>query len=85
VRKRLRRDYGFSKFERQKFHVPCVFSEEEPAFPHADGTVSCERKKGGDYRLNCDTGFGSSTMLTGSIGFTLASVVIDQLMERVKT
>lgn len=84
VRKRLRRDYGFSKFERQKFHVPCVFSEEEPAFPHADGTVSCERKKGGDYRLNCDTGFGSSTMLTGSIGFTLASVVIDQLLERVK-
>lgn len=84
VRKRLRRDYGFSKFERQKFHVPCVFSEEEPSFPHADGTVSCEREKGGDYRLNCDAGFGSSTMLTGTIGFTLASVVIDQLMERVK-
>ena len=84
VRKRLRRDYGFSKFERQKFHVPCVFSEEEPSFPHSDGTVSCEREKGGDYRLNCDAGFGSSTMLTGTIGFTLASVVIDKLMERVK-
>ena len=82
VRKRLRRDYGFSKFERQKFHVPCVFSEEEPSFPQADGTVSCEREKGGDYRLNCDAGFGSSSMLTGTIGFTLASVVMDQLMQK---
>jgi tRNA A37 threonylcarbamoyladenosine dehydratase len=43
--------------------------------------VKCEREKGGDYRLNCDAGFGSSTMLTGTIGFTLASVVIDQLMK----
>ena len=82
VRKRLRRDYGFSKFERQKFHVSCVFSEEKPSFPHADGTVSCEREKGGDYRLNCDAGFGSSSMLTGTIGFTLASVVVDQLMQK---
>lgn len=81
VRKRLRRDYGFSKFERQKFHVPCVFSEEEPSFPQADGTISCEKVKGEDYRLNCDAGFGSSTMLTGTIGFTLASVAIDQLKE----
>jgi tRNA A37 threonylcarbamoyladenosine dehydratase len=81
VRKRLRKEYGFSKFERQKFHIPCVFSEEEPSFPHADGSVSCERKKGGDYRLNCDAGFGSSTMLTGTIGFTVASVAIEQLMQ----
>ena len=82
VRKLLRRDYGFSKVERRKFHVPCVFSEEEPSFPHKDGTVSCEREKGGDYRLNCDAGFGSSSMLTGTIGFTLASVVMDQLMQK---
>jgi tRNA A37 threonylcarbamoyladenosine dehydratase len=81
VRKRLRKEYGFSKFERQKFHIPCVFSEEEPSFPQADGSVSCEREKGGDYRLNCDAGFGSSTMLTGTIGFTVASVAIEQLMQ----
>ncbi|MDG1702525.1 MAG: tRNA threonylcarbamoyladenosine dehydratase [Opitutae bacterium] len=81
VRKRLRKEYGFSKFERQKFHIPCVFSEEEPSFPHADGSVSCEREKGGDCRLNCDAGFGSSTMLTGTIGFTVASVAIEQLMQ----
>ena len=81
VRKRLRKEYGFSKFERKKFHIPCVFSEEEPSFPHADGSVSCEREKGADYRLNCDAGFGSSTMLTGTIGFTVASVAIEQLMQ----
>lgn len=81
VRKRLRQNYGFPKFKRQNFRIPCVFSEEETSFPHADGTVSCEREKGEDYRLNCDAGFGSSTMLTGTIGFTIASVVIEQLMQ----
>ena len=79
VRKRLRSGYGFSKFSRQKFHIPCVYSDELPRFPQSDGSVSCQREKGADYRLNCDAGFGSSTMLTGTMGFILASVVLNQL------
>ena len=47
VRKRLRRDYGFSKFERQKFHVPCVFSEEEPSFPMQMELSVVKEKKAG--------------------------------------
>lgn len=79
VRKKLRREYGFPKFNKAKFQVPCVFSDETPKFPHADGSVQCEREKGADYRLNCDFGFGSSTMLTGSLGFTMAANVLAQL------
>ncbi len=79
VRKRLRKIHGFSKYSKKKFHVDCVYSDEIPKYPHLDGTISCEREKGADYRLNCDFGFGSSTMVTGSMGFTLTASVLDKL------
>jgi tRNA A37 threonylcarbamoyladenosine dehydratase len=81
VRKRLRRDYGFPKLSRQKFKVDCVYSDELPVYPQADGSVSSEREPGGDYRLNCDAGFGSATFLTGTIGFFLAATVIQRITE----
>ena len=49
VRKKLRKEYGFPKFNKAKFHVPCVFSDEAPKFPHADGSVHCVREKGSDF------------------------------------
>lgn len=82
VRKRLRKMHGFSKYSKKKFHIDCVYSDEIPKFPQLDGSISCEREKGADYRLNCDTGFGSSTMLTGSMGFFLASAVLNKLKSK---
>jgi tRNA A37 threonylcarbamoyladenosine dehydratase len=79
VRKRLRRDYGFPKLSRQKFKIDCVYSDELPRFPQADGSVSCKREPGSDYRLNCDTGFGSATFVTGTVGFFLAAEVIRRI------
>ncbi|HBR92843.1 MAG TPA: tRNA cyclic N6-threonylcarbamoyladenosine(37) synthase TcdA [Opitutae bacterium] len=79
VRKRLRQQYGFPKFKRQKFKIDCVYSDELPVFPASDGSVSCEREAGEDYRLNCDTGFGSATYLTGTVGFFLAAEVIKRI------
>lgn len=79
VRKRLRSEYGFPKFKRQKFKIDCVYSDELPVFPKADGSVSCERDAGGDYRLNCDSGFGSAAYLTGTVGFVLAAEVVKRI------
>ncbi len=79
VRKRLRQDYGFPQFKRQKFRVPCVYSDELPLFPTDDGGVSCERQAGADYRLNCDAGFGSVTHITGIFGFFIVSVILKQI------
>jgi tRNA A37 threonylcarbamoyladenosine dehydratase len=76
VRKRLRQQYGFPQFKRQKFKVDCVFTDELPVFPLEDGGVSSERESGADYRLNCDAGFGSATFVTGTIGFFMASEVV---------
>lgn len=82
VRKRLRQQYGFPKFNRQKFKIDCVYSDESPVFPTADGGVSCERQAGEDYRLNCDSGFGSATFLTGTVGFFLAAEVVKRIAQR---
>lgn len=79
VRKKLRREYGFPQFSRQKFKIDCVYSDELPVFPKADGTVACERETGADYRLNCDEGFGSVTHVTGTVGFFLAAEVVRRI------
>lgn len=79
VRKRLRREYGFPRKSRQKFKVDCVYTDELPVFPQADGSVACEREAGADYRLNCDQGFGSATFVTGTMGFVLAAHVVRTL------
>ncbi len=76
VRKRLRREHGFPKLSRQKFGVDCVYTDELPVFPQADGSVSCERNAGEDYRLNCDVGFGSASFVTGTMGFIMAAEVV---------
>lgn len=81
VRKKLRRDYGFPGFKRQKFKIDCVYSDELPVFPKEDGTVSTERESGEDYRLNCDTGFGSATYVTGTVGFFLAAEVVKRIAQ----
>ncbi|MFO8027130.1 MAG: tRNA threonylcarbamoyladenosine dehydratase [Opitutales bacterium] len=79
VRKKLRRDYGFPKLSRQKFKIDCVYSDEPPVYPQADGSVACEREPGTDYRLNCDAGFGSATFVTGTVGFFLAAEVVKRI------
>ena len=79
VRKRLRQHYDFPSHKRQKFKIDCVFSDELPVFPAEDGSVSCEREKGADYRLNCDYGFGSATSLTGMFGFFMAAEVVRRI------
>ena len=51
VRKRLRREYAFPRNSRQKFKIDCVYTDEFPLFPQADGSVACAREPGADYRL----------------------------------
>ena len=79
VRKRLRREHGFPRLSRQKFGIDCVYTDELPVFPQADGGVACEREAGEDYRLNCDAGFGSATFVTGTMGFVLAAEVVRRI------
>lgn len=75
ARKVLRAEYGFPK-NGEEFEVPAVFSPESPLKPEES---AC------DGRLNCDSGYGTVSYVTGAFGFAAASEVIRiLLLERAK-
>ena len=83
VRARLRRDYGFSRNPKRRFSVECVYSDEQLVYPASDGEVCLQKPGSGEStRLDCASGFGAATFVTGSFGFTPASRVLARLAKR---
>jgi tRNA A37 threonylcarbamoyladenosine dehydratase len=79
VRKRLRERHGFPRDVAQAWGVPCVFSLEYPVYPQADGSVSPEKPvacAGEDLAINCGSGVGTASFVTGAFGFAAAGVVV---------
>jgi tRNA A37 threonylcarbamoyladenosine dehydratase len=85
LRKRLRQEFsfpsgaGFTRSKKQIFNIACVYSDEEPLFPKSDGTVCNISDVDTNLKLDCETGMGSITHITGTFGFLAASHVIDEL------
>lgn len=78
VRRKLRRDFGFPGGH-EPFGVACVYSPEKPVFPWADGTCSAEPEPGSSLKLDCASGFGTATHITGAFAFAAAGEVVRQL------
>jgi len=77
VRSRLRRDHGFSRNPKRRFAVECVYSDEQLVYPGADGEVCTQKPASPDAtRLDCASGFGAATFVTGTFGFVAASRVL---------
>jgi tRNA A37 threonylcarbamoyladenosine dehydratase len=82
VRKKLRREHGFASGAqrgRMHFGVRCVWSEEPPVFPWADGTCGTEREPGSNLALDCESGFGTAVFVTGAFGLAAAGEVVRAL------
>jgi len=79
VRRTLRADHGFPRGDK-KFDVECVYSNERPVFPQDDGSVCEMREAGSDLRLDCRSGFGTATFVTGTFGFVAAARIVDRLV-----
>lgn len=73
LRKTLRKEYNFPIEVKKKFHVDCVFSEENVSFP-----LDLNRK--GTGTMDCSNGFGSIANVTATFGFAAAAKAIDQLL-----
>ena len=80
VRNLLRREYNFSKNTSRRFGIDAVFSTEQLVYPQADGTV-CANKAGSDVnmRMDCASGFGAITTVTGTFGFVAVSKALKKL------
>ncbi len=79
VKKKLRRDYGFPK-DKTRFRTKCIFSSELAKYPDGQGGV-CESKPEGNLKLDCHTGMGTATFITGTFGFMAASHIVKALSE----
>ncbi|MEA3207252.1 MAG: tRNA threonylcarbamoyladenosine dehydratase [Chthoniobacter sp.] len=79
VRRKLRREYGFPRDVFADFGVPCVFSPEKPAFPWSNGTCGLEPEPGSSLALDCATGFGTASFVTGAFGFAMAGEVVRRI------
>ncbi len=78
VRKQLRQQHGFPRQKRRKFHIDCVFSPEEPMYPESCD-IEEEDSSPKSVRLDCSSGFGAATHLTGTFGFYAASHILKEL------
>ncbi len=78
LRYRLRHEADFPRTG--TFHIPCVYSTERPVFGTLNQSTSYERPKNFKKPLDCSTGFGTVTHLTGSLGFMAAHVAIENLI-----
>lgn len=84
VRRVLRQEYDFPRREKARFGIPCVFSSELPRRPKEERT-SCDadvaHSKTRSIRLDCATGFGAATFVTGTFAFHAAAYVVRHLAD----
>ena len=77
LRHRLRHAHDFPRDA--PWNIPCVFSREHAVYPTPDGGVCDSPPAGTNARLDCATGFGAATFVTGAAGFMAAGVVVSAL------
>jgi tRNA A37 threonylcarbamoyladenosine dehydratase len=85
VRKKLRREFGFSpgtQRGRMHFGVRCVWSGERPVFPWGDGTCAATAEPGSELKLDCETGLGTAVFVTGAFGLAAAGEIVRALVEK---
>ena len=75
TRKKLKREFGFPRYDKKKFHIPAIFSPETKIEPD-----NLANKNG----LNCQNGIGSLLQVTGSMGFLAASICTNHLLDYAK-
>src|ERR1041385_2300279 len=81
VRRILRAEFGFPRGEK-KFGVGCVYSPEAQVYPGKDGSVCAAPEPGAKLRLDCRSGYGTATFVTGTFGFAAAAEVVKMITEK---
>jgi tRNA A37 threonylcarbamoyladenosine dehydratase len=80
VRSMLRTRHGFPR-GKHPFGVECVLSRERVVYPGEDGVVCTAPGTEQDLRIDCDTGFGTASFVTGTFGFVAAGRIIQGIVE----
>lgn len=79
LRRELRREHGFPRGEGAFFGVPCIYSMETQVYPWADGTCRSAPESGSSLKMDCASGFGAASFVTGAFGFAAAGEVVRRI------
>jgi len=77
LRKQLRQRHGLSR--KGRWDIPTVYSDEPPVFPTPEGGVCEVRADAASLRLDCASGYGTASFVTGTFGLVAASVAVGVL------
>jgi tRNA A37 threonylcarbamoyladenosine dehydratase len=78
TRTKLRADHGFPR-DGKPLRVDCVFSTESPVYPGAGGGVCEERQPGNSVKMDCNSGYGTASFVTGAFGLAAAGLIVRRL------
>jgi len=78
VRGKLRSRHGFPRGT-QPFGVECVLSREPAVYPAPDGRVGPAPGEAQDLRIDCHSGFGTASFVTGTFGFVAAARIVERI------
>lgn len=82
IRKKLRGEFNFPRNHDRYFGVPAVYSLENVRYPQPDGSVCGLRPRvdgEAGLRLDCGTGLGAATHVTGAFAFAAVGKVLELL------
>lgn len=82
VRKLLRDTHGIEPGPDKGYGIPAVYSQEKATFPVCDQASPATRAPG--LRIDCATGYGTVTAVTGGFGFAAAQACLDILASRME-
>src|SRR3546814_14271579 len=82
IRKKLRGEFNFPRNPQRYFGVSAVYSLENVRYPQVDGSVCGTRPAAGTeagFTLDCGSGLGAATHVTGAFAFAAVGRALDQL------
>lgn len=82
MRKKLRRQYSFPKGKKAHFGVDCVYSEEQCLYPTTEGDVCLQKDPNIQGKLDCESGLGTASFVTGSFAFMAASHIVKKITQK---
>lgn len=83
VRSKLRSRHGFPRGQ-NPFGVECVLSREQVVYPKRDGSVCHQRGETNDLRIDCNSGFGTASFVTGTFGLVAAGRIVQNIATNLK-
>jgi tRNA A37 threonylcarbamoyladenosine dehydratase len=81
VRKKLRRSHGWTPGKGHTMGVAAIYSSEPQVYPWSNGEVCATPEPGTNLHMDCASGFGAASFVTGAFGFAAAAEIVRRVTE----